>query len=150
MARRLGPEPRFVVDTSICVKWFVDEPDSELALAILSDDGPFLVPDLMFAEFANVMWLKQRIGAMTIKQALRAIHGLSRYFGIFDVAPSYTLAPRATWIARTLDHSVYDCFYLALAERTKTTMVTADRRFRDAVRRLRPRAPIILLSERQT
>ena len=39
------------------------------------------------------------------------------------------LAPRATAMALDLDHAIYDCFYLALAEREDAPLVTADRRF---------------------
>ena len=36
------------------------------------------------------------------------------------------LAPRAVAIAGHLDHPVYDCFYLALAEKEQANFVTAD------------------------
>jgi predicted nucleic acid-binding protein len=38
------------------------------------------------------------------------------------------LASRAFEIAAELRHPVYDCFYLALAEREEASLVTADRR----------------------
>ena len=45
----------------------------------------------------------------------------------FDALVSATaLAPRAVAIAVQLDHSVYDCLYLALAEAEQATLVTAD------------------------
>jgi predicted nucleic acid-binding protein len=37
-------------------------------------------------------------------------------------------------IARELDHAIYDCLYLALAEAEEVAMVTADRRLLAAVR----------------
>ena len=33
-------------------------------------------------------------------------------------------------LARRLDHPLYDCVYLALAEREEATLVTADQRLR--------------------
>jgi predicted nucleic acid-binding protein len=36
------------------------------------------------------------------------------------------LASRAFDIGRALDHAVYDCFYLALAERLSLPLITAD------------------------
>ena len=44
------------------------------------------------------------------------------------LTPLSTLAERALAIAGALDHSVYDCFYLALAEVEAGQLVTADRR----------------------
>jgi predicted nucleic acid-binding protein len=40
----------------------------------------------------------------------------------------------AMTIARVLDHPVYDCFYLALAQKEAAALVTADRRLVERVR----------------
>jgi predicted nucleic acid-binding protein len=44
------------------------------------------------------------------------------------------LSASAGRLAVDLDHPVYDCFYLALAVQEQYPVVTADRRFHDAVR----------------
>jgi predicted nucleic acid-binding protein len=47
----------------------------------------------------------------------------------FDALESATvLAPRAVAIAGQLDHPVYDCLYLALAEAEQADLFTADTR----------------------
>jgi predicted nucleic acid-binding protein len=43
--------------------------------------------------------------------------------------PTAPLAPAAASIALALDHAIYDCFYLALAEIEGMRLATADRRF---------------------
>ena len=43
------------------------------------------------------------------------------------------LLPAALDLAISLDQTVYDCLYLALAEARNSVMVTADRRFHDVV-----------------
>jgi predicted nucleic acid-binding protein len=43
------------------------------------------------------------------------------------------LLPAALDLALSVDRTVYDCLYLALAEARDSVMVTADRRFCDAV-----------------
>jgi predicted nucleic acid-binding protein len=43
-----------------------------------------------------------------------------------DLRPSVPLLPRAMELARRIGHPVYDCVYLALAEREQATLVTAD------------------------
>lgn len=45
------------------------------------------------------------------------------------------LLPAAFDLAISLDQTVYDCLYLALAEARDSVMVTADRRFHDVVSR---------------
>jgi predicted nucleic acid-binding protein len=51
----------------------------------------------------------------------------------------------AVSLATELDHPVYDCFYLALAQRLDVPLGTADRAFWRMVRRRRPGAKIRLL-----
>lgn len=145
MALKLGADDAAVIDASVCIKWFLKEPGSDSAIEILESGISLLAPDLLFAEFANVMWLKQRVGALTENQVDRALDELASYFGIFDIMPSYALMSAAISLARTLDHPVYDCIYLALAEGKNVPLMTADRRFHDVVRARRSGASIRLI-----
>jgi predicted nucleic acid-binding protein len=53
----------------------------------------------------------------------------------FDkLASAAGLAQRAVIIAGQLDHPVYDCLYLALAEAEETSLVTADLKLLGKVR----------------
>ena len=56
-----------VVDASVAVSWFVKEERRDEALAVLRCKARVIVPDLFFAEFANVLWKKRRIGEVTFK-----------------------------------------------------------------------------------
>ena len=47
--------------------------------------------------------------------------------------PTDTILSRACSLARFLRHSVYDCLYLALAEKENAFMITADRKFYEKV-----------------
>ncbi|HEY7544601.1 MAG TPA: type II toxin-antitoxin system VapC family toxin [Blastocatellia bacterium] len=51
-----------VVDSGMAIKWFVPEPYSSEARRILDDyktgSISFLVPDLINAEFGNIVWKK--------------------------------------------------------------------------------------------
>ena len=53
---------------------------------------------------------------------------------MLEFRPTAPLASRAIELALELDHPVYDCFYLALAEAEKTELVTADLRLEGRVR----------------
>ena len=112
------------VDASVAVKWFTDEPGFLDARALIATGELFTAPDLLFAEIANVMWKKQRRGQASQAQRLAAAERLPDL--VRSVVPLAPLMARAAEMAETLDHSAYDCFYLACAESTRTTLITAD------------------------
>lgn len=115
-----------VVDASIAVKWAVDEPGRKEALAVLDAEGPFVAPDLIFAELANVLRRKERMGEIAVEQTALAVEAVSG--ALFATVPSSDVWPEALRLARLLDHSVYDCMYLAVAL-GRGPLVTADERF---------------------
>ncbi|HYF53398.1 MAG TPA: type II toxin-antitoxin system VapC family toxin, partial [Salinarimonas sp.] len=62
------------------------------------------------------------------------------------VVPTADLIGPAWAVAKALDHSIYDCLYLACAEHTNQPLVTADRRFLDKARAKGRDASIRLLA----
>ena len=121
---------RLVVDASVAVKWVLKEPDSDAARRI-PDEAELLAPDLLWAELGSVLWRRQRLGELSPSDArgmLLTLRALPvRTSGLFP------LLPLALEIALTIGHSIYDCVYLALAERQDCRVVTADRRLQNAV-----------------
>lgn len=115
-----------VVDASVALKWFLPEPDSALAEDLLAGTTALLAPTLIVSEMCNAVWKRLRRGEITAAHADK-IPELFGAVGMSLVADE-TLAGDALYIARRLDHPVYDCFYLALAEQRRATLVTADRR----------------------
>ena len=114
-----------IVDASVALKWFKAEPDSGLADRV-AEAHVLLAPELVVAEICNAGWNAARRGLMTPPQLQLLADLLPRYFAaLFSLSP---LAKRATEAALQLDHPIYDCFYLALAEREAAALVTADRR----------------------
>lgn len=111
-----------VVDASVALKWFVAEPDMDPALNVLAAREDLIAPELIVAELCNAAWRLRRRNEMTREQvsiiASRAPHMFVERF------PSDGLAPRGSIIAMQLDHPVYDCFYLALAERADAPKMT--------------------------
>ena len=122
---------RYVLDASVAAKWFLpplDEPWSaeafELLRAYSRAEVDFLVPDLFFAEFANIIWKAECYGRCNAKTADAAIDEVvHRAFPSFAAAP---LIQPAVQIARAYNRTVYDCVYIALAVETNTQMITAD------------------------
>ncbi len=120
-----------VVDASVAVKWFLREVHAEAAMRILDPNHELIAPDLIWAEFGNVLWKRRRRGEITLATARAILLDFKRYpIATMPVAP---LIEAALEIADGLRQSVYDSLYLALAERRECRLVTADRRFRDAV-----------------
>ena len=114
-----------VVDASVALKWFLsEEPHADRALAVVQDGVPLIAPDLVIAEVCNAAWRSARLGRISHAQVDEIASSLPRFFdGLVSTA---TLAPRAVAIAGQLDHPVYDCLYVALAESEQAALVTAD------------------------
>ncbi len=113
-----------VVDASVAVKWTVAEPGREMALRVLAHADELIAPDLLVAESANVLRKKSKLGEISVRQSEEALRVIQ--VAIPRFVPSVELAEDA--LAQNLDHSVYDCFYLACAL-PASILVTADDRF---------------------
>jgi predicted nucleic acid-binding protein len=133
-----------VLDSSVALKWVLDEPDSEAARGLL--DRRLHAPDLLLVECANVLWHQTRRGMLDPAGAA----ALYRHLAVAPVtwAGSGRLAGEAMALALTLDHPAYDCLYLALALELDLPVVTADRRFLAAASRLpRLAARVVALAD---
>ena len=119
-----------VIDASVAIKWVVEEDETEGALAVLRR-YELLSPDLVFAEYANILWKKVRLSEITQDEAAEAAY-LIRSAGI-EVLPVRRLIESALRLAIELDHPAYDCVYLALALENDCPFVTADQRLRRKV-----------------
>lgn len=113
-----------VIDASIALKWLVREPDSDAALALAR--FRLLAPDLVRTECGNVLWRMTVAGNLEEGEALASLAKLSD--GPLMFTPCGQLEQDALRIAIELRHPMYDCCYLALAERENAPLVTDDRR----------------------
>jgi predicted nucleic acid-binding protein len=121
-----------IVDASVAAKWLIAEDGSAAARLLLERGEVIQAPDLVLAEVGNVLWRHVRRGAFPALGAAQALRRLGDYFG--RLVPLDELAFRAVEIAVALDHPIYDCTYLALAERETLSLVTADARLLTRVR----------------
>jgi predicted nucleic acid-binding protein len=114
-----------VVDASVAAKWFVKEAGREQALRVL--DAPERhAPDLIIAEVGNVVWKKAILGEVTGEQARFICSSVRHYFVVLH--RNEALIDRAIDIALRLRHPIYDCLYVACAERAGARLVTADQK----------------------
>lgn len=123
----------YVVDVSVVVKWLVEEADSPAAARLLEPGVELAAPDLLFAEAVNTLWSMRRRGDFGDDAYAEAVAALVEA-PLSAPYPMRDLAVSAARMASDLRHPVYDCFYLALAERLQYPVVTADQRFHDVVR----------------
>jgi predicted nucleic acid-binding protein len=119
---------KYVIYASVALKWFVQEDFHLNALALTKDDVQRVAPDILLAEVANALRRQVRMRLVSDYQASEAIPTMLGSFG--DLIPSRDLIESAFNLSSQLDHSVYDCIYLAatLAEDDRI-LVTADRKF---------------------
>ena len=126
---------KLVVDVSVVVKWTVPEIHEDAADRMLGGDAELIAPDLLVAELAQALVRKLRQNEITNEQAVRGLlHAGTRC----TLHPCGALARPAFQLAQSDGRSVYDCLYLALALEQGCQLVTADRKFLDAVVRHLP------------
>lgn len=121
-----------VVDASIAVKWFFQEQHSDEALRALEKCSALLAPDLIYSEVGNVIWKRTRAKEITQKEGTEVFSAFGRL--PITVFPSFPLSQLALEIAMKSGRTMYDCLYLSLAIREKAPLITADKRFYNALR----------------
>lgn len=115
-----------VIDASVAVKWLVREPNHELALDVVDLPWERIAPDLLLPEVTNVLRKKLKNNEITSGQVTAGLLAIETAISRF--VPSSELASDAVILSGELDHSAYDCYYLACAL-GKGILVTADKRF---------------------
>jgi predicted nucleic acid-binding protein len=128
----------YVIDASVAAKWILPASGETLtreALELLkgyaAGEVRFVVPDLFWAEVANVLWKAVRQGRVRVASAESGLRGMRERN--FPTVSSHTLLVEAFAIATAFDRVVYDCLYVALAVTSKSQMVTADERLANAL-----------------
>lgn len=123
-----------VVDASVVAKWVMNEDDSDRALTLRAETD-LIAPSLIVAEVGNALWKAVRRGEV---KKLDALDALSVAFGpLHAIIPTEEFGNRALELAIALAHPVYDCVYLALAERQRATIISADRALLRAAKRVK-------------
>jgi predicted nucleic acid-binding protein len=134
---------RYVLDSSVAFKWVVPEADSARAV-LLRDEfqrrvHDLLAPDIFEVEVAHALTRAERQGRITVPQAgILWANVMSTPPQLHDSSP---LVPRAIEISSAMRVGVYDCVYVALAEREQCQLVTADDKL---IKNLQPSFPFIV------
>ena len=128
-----------VVDANIAIKWVLQEPDSDIAQALLDewiDKGTvILAPALLAYEITNSLYRKARKGDITFEKARQGIRKILLTGLELNFTEDSGLSIKAMELADRFNlPATYDAYYLALAERERCEFWTADTRMWNAVR----------------
>jgi predicted nucleic acid-binding protein len=113
-----------VIDANVGLKWFIEEPRSPAARKILDKGASFIAPDIFIPEICNVVWKKVKNQEITAEQGQAIVSNVPMVLD--HIVPSSEVAKRAFALAVQFNHPVYECLYLALAERESISLVTDD------------------------
>lgn len=126
---------RYVLDSCVGIKWLVAEADSDRAIAVRDEYArgghELLAPDIYPAEVAHAITRAER--QLRITPAEGQSHLLSMLQMLPVLHPYLPLLPRAYAISSAVRIGVYDCLYVALAEREGCGLITADQRLVNAL-----------------
>jgi predicted nucleic acid-binding protein len=119
---------KYVLDSNVALKWVLAEPDSSKANQLRSDFEnaihDLITPDVFQVEIAHALTRAERQGRIAVGQA-----GIL-WADVMSTPPlleaSGPLPPRAIQISSAARIGVYDCLYVALADREGCELVTAD------------------------
>jgi predicted nucleic acid-binding protein len=119
---------KYVIDSSVKVKWVLAEPESDKATRLRDDFRnsvyELISPDLFTVEACHALTRAERQGRISPGQAR------TLFLDILTTPPQvFPFQPfllRAIDLASTMRIGVYDCIYVALADQEKCELVTAD------------------------
>ncbi|MDB5334475.1 MAG: PilT protein domain protein [Planctomycetaceae bacterium] len=133
---------KLILDSNVALKLVLPEPDVAIAIQLLDDFNAglheLLAPNFFPVEVAHALTRAERQGRVSDPWKLWQIV-MGDCPQLFDADP---LMQRAIEIASKARIGVYDCLYVALAEREGCNLVTADEKL---IKNL-PSFPIVSLS----
>jgi predicted nucleic acid-binding protein len=117
-----------VLDSGVAFKCLVPEVDSDRAVRLRDDDlagtHELLAPDVFPTEVTHALTRAERQGRITPVEGAQLFRDVLTTLPVLH--PSLTLLPRAYVLSSLHRQGVYDCLYIALAEREGCELVTAD------------------------
>jgi predicted nucleic acid-binding protein len=135
---------KYVLDSCVSFKWHVREDDSDTAIRLRDDFiaglHELLAPDVFPVEIAHSLTRAERQGRITPAEG--AIRMQDMFATLPALHPYLPLLPRAYEISSRFRRGVYDCLYVALAEREGCEMLTTDVKLASDLSAF----PIVLLS----
>jgi predicted nucleic acid-binding protein len=126
----------FVLDASVALRWFLDNPMPPFANRVkqhLLKGARAAVPALWHLEMSNGLVVAQRRSILTAADVDQAVIDLEQFVAqAVDTETSVVSVRRSLATARAFQLSAYDAVYLDLARSQRLTLATLDDRLRAA------------------
>ncbi len=120
---------RRVLDTSVIVKWFLEEEGSDRAEKFLDEltegKARVMVPSSMFSELANVFWVHRTSG---VTEFAAQVFWLDLIQIPLEVIDARSVLPQALALSFREEISPYDGTFVVLARDLDCDLITADRK----------------------
>ena len=133
------------MDASVAVKWLVAEEHSATAKRLIGGPYELHAPRLLASEVANALWRKARLDEIDRHTAGSIAEAIPET--PLRWSEDEQVTAQATRLALALDRPVYDCVYLALAQRIRCRLVTADARFARALAPTEHGGTVVMLTD---
>jgi predicted nucleic acid-binding protein len=122
---------RFVLDASVSLAWFLDEPVPDLARRVrsaLENGARALVPSLWYLEVANGFAIGERRGLLNPSQSQRCLDDIQKLLAdAIDSSANLVSGRLALSVARTFRLTAYDAAYLEMARQEQIPLATLDK-----------------------
>jgi predicted nucleic acid-binding protein len=119
-----------VLDSSAALAWVLPGeaiPATDALLAEVGDQGA-VVPGLWLLEIANILWIFERRGRITLAERIRALAILAELPIHIDERTAAQAFGATSALAAGRNLTVYDACYLELALRVGLPLASLDRR----------------------
>src|SRR3990167_5250253 len=120
-------DKKVVLDTSVLIKWFIQEDDSNEALKLLeeikSGTVRLVLPQVVLLELINALFWGNKYAEERILKAISDLNDLHPEIVIFD----FQLAKEVVRNVVGFKIATYDALFLALAQQKQIPLITADR-----------------------
>jgi predicted nucleic acid-binding protein len=129
---------RFVLDASVSLAWFLDNPVAPLALQVkqaLVGGARAAVPALWHLEMANGLVVAERRSILTPAEVIRSLINIEQLTTQIETISDVIPARQALSTARSFQLSAYDAVYLDTARNEGLPLATLDRGMRTAAMR---------------
>jgi predicted nucleic acid-binding protein len=121
------PRTRYTLDTSVAVKWFLEEEDSDKAKDILNyyeaKEIELFAPDLLLVELANVLHYNRCYNSNEIANIVTNVRQNLSFILLND-----HIIAKALQLSAKFEVPVYDTVFLAIAVQSNQPLITADSR----------------------
>jgi predicted nucleic acid-binding protein len=122
-----------VFDAGVALKWYIDEPGSQTAVAeLVRHGGQIIVPSVFLVEVTGALVRRANMEPSLraeVETALERFLALIKEHIITVREADPAAMATAAGLALDLNHPIKDCMYLALAMELECDLLTSDLRF---------------------